>query len=110
MGQSTEPFLRPGPPEGRPPLECPPGWASEPAGVWDGRHMEVVYNPRRHDVLFVRGQLSAEVESELPSIGYGQARAATDVRMFVRDRSAAVGASLDQLEQRPTVARKLGRI
>ena len=109
MDQPTEPFLRPAPPEGLPPLACPPGWASEPAGLWDGRHMEVVYNPRRHDVLFVCGHLSAEVESELPSIGYGQARAAADVRMFVRDRSAAVGVALDRLEQRATAARELGR-
>lgn len=109
MNQPPEPYLRPAPPEGAVPQICPDGWASEPAGLWNGRHMEVVYNPRRHDVVFVRGQLSPEVESSLPSIGYAETHAGDGVRMFVRDRSAATRAALDRLEQRPPVARELGR-
>ncbi len=109
MPELTEPYLRPSPPEGAPPLGCAEGWAVEPAGLWDGRHMEVVYNPRRHDVVFIRGHLSPSVESALPSVGYAETGSADGVRMFVRDRSAATRAALDRLEQRPSVARELGR-
>lgn len=109
MPEPTDPYLRPAPPEGAPPLRCPEGWAAEPAGVWEDRQMEVVYNPRRHDVVFIRGRLAPDVGSALPSVGYAEARAAEGVRMFVRDRSAATRAALDRLEQRPPVARELGR-
>lgn len=109
MPESTDPYLRPVPPEGAPPLRCPEGWAAEPAGLWEDCQMEVVYNPRRHDIVFIRGRLSPDVESTLPSIGYAETQAAEGVRMFVRDRSAATRAALDRLEQRPPVARELGR-
>jgi len=109
MNQPPEPYLRPVPPEGTAPFACPEGWAAEPAGLWNGRHMEVVYNPRRHDVVFVRGHLSPEVQSSLPSIGYAEASAADGVRMFVRDRSEATRAALDRLERRPPSVRELGR-
>lgn len=109
MREHGDPYLRPAPPEGAPSLRCPDGWAAEPAGLWHGTHMEVVYNPRRHDVVLVRGHLSASAESALPSVGYVEADAAEGVRMFVRDRSAATRAALDRLEQQPRAARELGR-
>ena len=109
MPEPTDPYLRPAPPEGAPLLGCPEGWAAEPAGLWEDRQMEVVYNPRRHDVVFIRGHLAPNVESALPSVGYAEARAADGVRMFIRDRSAATRAALDRLEQRPPGARELGR-
>lgn len=109
MTVPAEPYLRPAPPEGAPPLPCPPGWAAEPAGLWDGRHQEVVYNPRRHDVLIVRGDLSPNVEASLPAIGYAEARSSKGARMWVRDRFAMTRAALDRVEQRPRLARELGR-
>ncbi len=48
------PYLRPAGPEGTPPAPCPPGHQAEAAGLWHGRAMEVVYDPRRHDVAFLR--------------------------------------------------------
>lgn len=110
MNVPAEPYLRPAPPEGAPPQPCPPGWAAEPAGIWDGRHQEVVYNPRRHDVVIVRGGLSPSVEASLPGIGYAEALSSDDARMWVRDRFAMTRAALDRLEQRPRIARELGRI
>lgn len=109
MPVPAEPFMRPAPPEGSPSAPCPPGWTSERAGLWDGQHQEVVFNPRRHDVLIVRGGLSTNVESTLPSIGWTQARSTDGARMWVRDRLAMTRAALDRLEQRPRVARELGR-
>lgn len=109
MHDCSDPYLRPAPPEGAPPLRCPEGWAAEPAGLWHGTHMEIVYNPRRHDVVLVRGQLSPSAESALPSIGYIETNAADGVVMFVRDRSAVTRAALDRLEHQPRLARELGR-
>ena len=109
MKPPVEPYLRPAPPEGAAPLPCPPGWTAEPAGIWDGRHQEVVYNPRRHDVLIVRGALSPAVESSLPAIGWAEARSSDDARMWVRDRAAMTRAALDRLERGPQLARELGR-
>lgn len=109
MHDRSEPYLRPAPLQGAPALRCPDGWAAEPAGLWGGTHMEVVYNPRHHDVLLVRGRMSHPAEAALPSVGYVEAGAADGVRMFVRDRTAATREALDRLEQPPPVARELGR-
>lgn len=32
----------------------PPGWVAEPVGRWQGRETEVVYDPRRHDVMLTQ--------------------------------------------------------
>lgn len=109
MTVPAEPYLRPAPPEGAPPLPCPPGWSSEPAGIWDGRHQEVVYNPRRHDVVIARGPMSPGFEAALPGIGYAEARRGDEARMWVRDRFAMTTAALDRLQERPVLARELGR-
>ena len=109
MTLPAEPYLRPAPPEGEPPLPCPPGWSAEPAGVWDGHHQEVVYNPRRHDVVIIRGGTSPSIEATFPGIGYAEARTSEDARMWVRDRFAMTQAALDRLQDRPVIAHELGR-
>ena len=48
-----KPFLRA---TDRAPL-APVGWTATPAGTWDGKTVDVVYDPRRHDVLFLRKDL-----------------------------------------------------
>lgn len=109
MHDCSDPYLRPAPPQGAPSLTCPEGWSAEPAGLWNGTHMEVVFNPRRHDVLIVRGRMSHPAEAALPSVGYFESDAAEGVRMFVRDRMVATRDALDRLEQQPCAARELGR-
>ena len=52
-----KPFLRP---TDRGQL-APVGWVSEPAGRWAGKEVDVVYDPRRHDVAFVRHDLGETV-------------------------------------------------
>lgn len=109
MHDRSDPYLRPAPLQGAPSPQCPEGWAAEPAGLWGDTHMEVVYNPRRHDVLIVRGRMSHPAEAALPSVGYFERDAAEGVRMFVRDRTAATRNALERLEQQPCAARELGR-
>lgn len=109
MPEPVEPYLRPATPEGMPPPDSPEGWTTERAGMWDGAPMEVVYNPRRHDVVIIRGRLPKGVSSTMQSAGFTEARAEAEVRMFIRDRSARVGTALDRLEAAPAATRELGR-
>lgn len=89
-----DPFLRPAPPEGEPSAPCPPGWVCHPAGVWHERHMEVVYDPNRHDVLFLRGRQPG-IEPLLGDIGWDQALSDGDNQMWIRDRVAVAQRALD---------------
>ncbi len=109
MVSSSEPYLRAATPVGRAPVLCPPGWAAEPVGRWDGRWQEVVYNPRRHDVLVVRGGRSPTLEAALPASGWNESCHTDGARMWVRDRLGATRDALARLEERPRVARELGR-
>lgn len=109
MDRSTDPFLRDAPPDGVPSAPCPPGWTAEPVGVWDGRQQEIVFHPRRHDVLIVRGGIAPKVERALPSLGYAAAAETAGARMWVRDRLALLQRDLQRLQERPAPARTLER-
>ena len=61
-----KPFLRP---TDRGKL-APVGWVSEPAGRWAGREVDVVYDPRRHDVAFVRHGVGYDVRDGFREVGY----------------------------------------
>lgn len=84
----SEPYLRPQSPESAPPTEPPPGHVVEPAGAWKGRPMEVVYDPRRYDVAFLRATLSAKLESGLVDTGWEYRLGDGPNQMWVRDRMA----------------------
>lgn len=109
MPQPTDPYLQPALPEGTPSPPCPPGWVAEPIGRWDGRPQEVVYQPRRHDILIVRGAPSPKIEGTLPDTGWTQAHATDGARMWVRDRVALTRDALDRLQHRPAPGRTLQR-
>ena len=81
------PFLREAPPEGQPSAPCPPGWAAEPAGRWQGGHSEVVYDPRRHDVVFLRGTVEPGVLTGLEAAGYERRGVDAGSELWVRDRA-----------------------
>ncbi|MGQ0823760.1 MAG: hypothetical protein ACT4OX_01810 [Actinomycetota bacterium] len=80
-----KPFLRP---TDRARL-APVGWASEPVGVWAGRKVEVVFDPRRHQIVMVRDEPGDTMRAALA--GEGFRRLAVDGRqeMWVRDRTTA---------------------
>ncbi len=82
---------------------APVGWVSEPAGQWGGKQVDVVYDPRRHDVAFVRHDVGDEVRAGFGDVGYRRVAVDGDNEMWVRDRLAVVAARMDQVE------RSLGR-
>lgn len=90
-----DPFLRPASPDGAPPDQCPPGHVAEPAGLWNHRQMEIVYDPRRHDVCFMRGRAADRVHDGLAASGWEPT--ATDGRsqLWIRDRADAMRRLLD---------------
>ena len=82
---------------------APVGWVSEPAGKWAGREVDVVYDPRRHDVLLVRNDPGENARQGFREIGYRRVALDGHNEMWVRDRLAVVAARMDQVE------RSLGR-
>lgn len=99
-----DPYLRPAAPEGEPPAPCPPGHIASPAGVWNGRNCEVVYDPDRHDVAMVRGCLDGRLTGGLAATGFVLAQGDGESSLWVRDRMAALRHRLDRLE-RPACTR-----
>lgn len=77
-----KPFLRP---TDRARL-APVGWVSEPAGVWAGRQVEVVFDPRRHQIVMMRGAPSDKARSDLVSEGYRRMAIDSGQEMWMRDR------------------------
>ena len=90
-----DPYLRPAAPDGAPPGPCEPGHVAEPAGLWNDRQMEIVYDPRRHDVCFIRGPAADGVHDGLTASGWEPS--ATDGRsqLWIRDRADAMRQLLD---------------
>ena len=82
---------------------APVGWVSEPAGQWAGREVDVVYDPRRHDVLLVRNDPGENAREGFREIGYRRVAIDGQNEMWVRDRLAVVASRMDQVE------RSLGR-
>lgn len=101
----NEPFLRPATPEGDAPVPCPRGHEAEPAGVWHGKSMEVVYDPRRHDVAFLRGGVSTKVRDGLVDTGWRHQLSDGDNQMWTRDRTALTRSRLQQVPSVPTLSR-----
>lgn len=89
------PFLRP---TDRGPL-APVGWISEPAGSWAGREVDVVYNPRRHDVLLVRHDPREIARRGFRESGFRRVAVDGQNEMWVRDRLALVARHRDQADR-----------
>ena len=96
-----EPYLRPAAPEGAAPAPYPPAHQVEPAGIWHGEVMEVVYDPRRHDVVFLLGAVSPAVEKGLVASGWEHHLSDGANQMWTRDREVLVRTRLDQLLASP---------
>lgn len=90
---------------------APVGWVAEPAGKWAGREVDVVYDPRRHDVTFLRHRPSEELSDGLRESGYRRVAVDGNSEMWVRDRLEVVRRSLERADHRlsqPTPERSLG--
>jgi hypothetical protein len=78
---------------------APVGWVSEPAGSWRGKEVEVVYDPRRHDVMFLRGDIGDETRKGFHEVGYRPVVIDGTNEMWVRDRLAVVAVAMDRVER-----------
>jgi transcriptional regulator with XRE-family HTH domain len=78
----------------------PPGWVAEHFGRWQGREAEVVYNPRRHDVIVTnRVHLVGDQATSLEAIGFERHATAGRRELWVRDRTAATWTALARHDQ-----------
>jgi hypothetical protein len=80
-----KPFLRP---TDRARL-APVGWVSEPAGVWAGREVEVVFDPRQHQIVMVRNDPGDTTRAALASEGFRRLAVDGKQEMWLRDRTSA---------------------
>jgi hypothetical protein len=79
----------------------PVGWIVEDVGQWPGVHgtdAEVVYNPRRHQVMVTQG-LDPESAAALQADGWQRHATDGDRVLWTRDRVAVTQAALARLDQ-----------
>ncbi|MDZ7734554.1 MAG: hypothetical protein U5R31_17040 [Acidimicrobiia bacterium] len=79
---------------------APVGWVAEPTGVWAGGEVEVVHDPRRHDVTFLRHRPTDTDRAGLRDSGYRRVAVDGDQEMWVRDRLEAARRSLERSDRR----------
>jgi hypothetical protein len=68
---------------------APVGWVSEPAGVWAGRQVEVVYDPRQHQIVMVRNEPGDTTRATLAGEGFRRLAVDGQQEMWMRDRGPA---------------------
>ena len=85
---------------------APVGWICEPAGQWAGRTVEVVYDPRRHEIFLLRNDPGDPTRSEIAQNGYRLVARDGRQEMWARERAAATVSRLDRLEQAHSAARR----
>lgn len=98
------PFLRA---TDRAPL-APVGWTSEPAGHWNGRPVDIVYDPRRHDVLILRNRITDHLHTQFTEAGFRHIATDRDQQLWIRDRLTGALAHLDAAAASPHPSRSLG--
>ncbi|MBK5224109.1 MAG: hypothetical protein JJE52_14790 [Acidimicrobiia bacterium] len=76
---------------------APVGWVAEPAGQWAGREVEIVYDPRRHDVVVVRDEPNDTTRAGIAESGYRRIAVEGRQEMWVRDRVDTAQVRLDGL-------------
>ena len=69
---------------------APVGWVAVPAGVWAGRQVEAVFDPRQHQIVVVRNEPGETTRSALAGEGFRRLAVDGQQEMWMRDRSAAV--------------------
>jgi hypothetical protein len=66
---------------------APAGWVSEPAGVWAGRDVEVVFDPRQHQIVMVRNEPGDTTRAALAWEGFRRLAVDGQQEMWTRDRA-----------------------
>ncbi len=68
---------------------APVGWVSEPAGVWAGRQVEVVFDPRQHQIVMVRNEPGDRTRATLAGEGFRRLAVDGQQEMWMRDSAAS---------------------
>lgn len=76
----------------------PEGWRAEPAGRWAGRDVEIVYDPRRHDVLVATNGLPERQWEAFRAAGFELIDVAGRDELWIRDRVAVARAGLARVD------------
>lgn len=76
----------------------PDGWVVEPAGLWRGRAAEVVYDPRRHDVIITEGVRHDATEATLRADGWQRCAIDGPKGLWARHRLVAARGALARLD------------
>jgi hypothetical protein len=77
----------------------PGGWRAEPAGRWAGRDVEVVYDPRRHDVMVATNGLPERQWEAFRAAGFELIDVAGRDELWIRDRVAAARLGLARIDR-----------
>ena len=67
---------------------APVGWVSEAAGTWAGRQVEVVFDPRQHQIVLVRNEPGDTTRAVLAGEGFRRLAVDGQQEMWVRNRAA----------------------
>lgn len=76
---------------------APVGWVSEPAGVWAGRQVEVVFDPRQHQLVMVRNEPGDTTRAALAVEGFHRLAVDGQQEMWLRDRANAMEQTPDRV-------------
>lgn len=87
---------------------APVGWVAEPAGLWDGKQVEVVYDPRRHQLVRTDSDIGDRTRVALGTAGFRRVASAGEQELWVRDRVAAARAALDKAQTHTVPQRVAG--
>jgi hypothetical protein len=94
----VKPFMRPGD-RGR---LAPVGWVAEPAGLWGGKQVEVVFDPRRHQLIRTDSVVGDRTRVALGTAGYRRVATDGEQELWMRDRVAAARGALDKARVHPS--------
>lgn len=76
---------------------APVGWVAEPAGVWAGRRVEVVYDPNRHQIALVRSDPGDRTRAALAAAGFRRLAVDGTQEMWVRNLAEAPQTGREQV-------------
>ena len=67
---------------------APVGWVPEAAGTWAGRQVEVVFDPRQHQIVMVLNEPGDTTRAVLAGEGFRRLAVDGQQEMWVRNRAA----------------------
>jgi len=79
---------------------APVGWVSEPAGMWAGRQVEVVFDRRRHVIVMVRRDPGDAIRALLTAAGFQPLDTDGRQEMWMGDRTRTGRANGEQAASR----------